>query len=59
MRDVIFKLRILALMLRDTFEGWKMSIWQRDLDGHYCCDGRECGCQGSSVRDVYNWEIRR
>lgn len=49
------KLRILLLLLRNAYSEWRTEIWPKDLDAPYCCDGRECGCYGSSLRDVYLW----
>lgn len=59
MSDLRLKLLILRVMLTEAYEGWRSSYWERDLDSHYCCDGHECGCQGSSIRDVWTWEITR
>ena len=53
MRDVITKLRILWFLLSEQFEMWRTDIWHNDLDSHYCCDGRECGCQAATSRDIY------
>jgi hypothetical protein len=54
MRDVITKLRILSLLLSEALEQWRTDIWDNDLDAHYCCDGRECGCQAATWRDIYS-----
>lgn len=53
MNQVIRKLRILTGMLRSVFESWREDVWARDLDGRYCCDGRECGCGGDTLGEVY------
>lgn len=53
------KLRILAWMLRGMFDQWRQEIWRHDLDAPYCCDGRECGCRGATLRDVYMWDVKR
>jgi len=58
MADIIFKLRVLRMLLSGTFEEWKRDVWRRDLDDSYCCDGRECGCQACSVRELYSWHIK-
>jgi hypothetical protein len=52
MRDLILKLQILCYWLADSFRSWRDQVWARDLDSQYCCDGRECGCYGATVRDV-------
>lgn len=53
MRDAMTKLRILWDLLNDTCEQWHSEVWSKDLDRRYCCDGRECGCCGATVRDIY------
>lgn len=55
MGDVIFKLRILRYLLAGAYEEWRASIWQRDLDSTYCCDGRECVCMATTVRELWSW----
>jgi hypothetical protein len=57
-RQTIDKLRILKAMLRGTFEKWHKEVWTHDLDARFCCDGRECGCQGSTLGDVYMWQVK-
>lgn len=52
MSDKLFKLRLLVTWMRVSFEEWRKEVWERDLDQRYCCDGRDCMCGGSSVRDV-------
>ena len=62
MRDWIFRLRVLARMLADTYGEWKAQFVGRDLDGYYCCAGQmldECGCHGSTVREVAEWSVLR
>lgn len=54
MNDAITKLGILWMLIRHTFSDWRRDIWRNDLDTHYCCDGRECGCGGMTWRDVYS-----
>jgi hypothetical protein len=51
--DLLFKLRVLRGLLRYQYETWLSEVWRKDLDDYYCCSGRECGCYGSTVRDVY------
>jgi hypothetical protein len=53
MKDNIMKLRILWVLLIEAYEQWRSDIWAHDLDAHYCCDGRECCCQGATWRDIY------
>lgn len=57
MADLIFKLRVLRYLLRSAFEEWRDSVWRRDLDANYCCDGRECGCAASTVREFWSWHV--
>lgn len=54
MRDLITKLRILRQLLAGAYEMWLKDIWANDLDSPYCCDGRECGCQAATWRDIYS-----
>ena len=54
MTDRIWKLRLLCSLLRETFEGWHRDVWKRDLDERYCCDGRECGCYGATIRELWS-----
>lgn len=49
----IRKLRILVSMLRSAFESWRTDVWPEDLDGRGCCDGRECGCYGATLGEMY------
>lgn len=56
MRDVLTKLSILWDLLRNAFDGWREYVWKHDLDARYCCDGRECGCDGTTVRELYRLE---
>lgn len=55
MHDVIVKLRILCDMLSSCIEDWRTNVWAKDLDKRYCCDGRECGCYGLTLRQVCEW----
>lgn len=56
MRNAFDKLRILAIFLRSDFDYWRKEIWPVDLDARACCDGRECGCGGSTHREYYLWQ---
>lgn len=53
LRDILDKLRILRDGVIGVYEWWKDDIWPRDLDETYCCDGRECGCGGVTVREAH------
>lgn len=57
MSDIAFKLRILRVLLANAYEEWRGTIWRKDLDGQYCCDGRECCCGGETIRDMWSWEL--
>ena len=59
MGDFIFKLRVLRYLLSAAFDEWRDSIWNRDLDSQYCCDGRECGCAASTVRELWSYYVER
>lgn len=59
MRDIILKLRVLLDWLRGTYEEWRKEVWRHDLDSRACCDGYECGCRGSSRRDLYTWHLTK
>lgn len=59
MEDRIFKIKILVWFISDAINNWKETVWQTDLDRQYCCNGRECGCQGVSTREVYNDMIKK
>lgn len=56
--DFFIKIKILRIVLCDgisqAFEYWKSEIWEKDLDALDCCDGRECCCQGKTIREVWN-----
>ena len=54
MKDLIFKLKILFLMLASAQEEWRKHVWERDLDSRDCCSGRECCCGGATVRDIWS-----
>ena len=59
MTDLQFKLRVLSVMLANAYEEWRDSIWKRDLDSAYCCDGRECCCGAETVREMWSWHLDR
>jgi len=59
MPDLIFKLRILRYLIANTYVEWRDSVWRRGLDDSYCCDGRECCCGASSVREVWSCHVDR
>ena len=58
MADMIFKLRVLRYLLSNAYEEWRDSVWNKDLDYPYCCDGRECGCAASTVRELWSWHVK-
>lgn len=47
------KVRILLNLIRGQFDFWRIEVLRRDLDELYCCTGRECGCFGATVGDVF------
>lgn len=53
MMDLFIKIYLLNFFWKNGFGEWKREIWEKELDQNYCCDGRECGCQGASVREMY------
>jgi hypothetical protein len=57
MVDTIEKLRILALILastaKDSYDFWRREVWNNDLDCSWCCNGKECGCGGQTIRQVF------
>lgn len=53
MRDLYLKLRILFGFFRAAFREWRTDVWPRELNEQYCCDGRECGCFGATVYEIY------
>lgn len=53
MRERIEKIVILWLFVKGAVRDWWDEVWQKDLDAPYCCDGRECGCGGMTVREVH------
>jgi len=56
MKDFILKLKILYRMVMNTYDDWKELIWTHDLDESYCCDGKECGCGGMSIKEI--WKVK-
>jgi len=59
MKDVLFKLRILYIDLYGAYEQWHIRIWTKDLDEQTCCDGRECGCMGSTIREEESFFLNK
>lgn len=55
--DIVFKFRLLVMLLHNAFEEWKREVWSRELDYPYCCDGRECGCMATTTRELYGWHL--
>lgn len=52
--QIIEKLKILFWLICDCASSWKTEIWNKDLDERFCCDGRECGCGGATIGDMYS-----
>lgn len=59
MGDAILKLRVLHEWLRAAYEEWRKEVWRHDLDSNACCDGHECGCGGSTRRELYTWHMTK
>lgn len=57
MVDIIFKLRVLRVLVSNAAIEWRDSIWKKDLDAQYCCDGRECCCGGETLREMWSWHL--
>lgn len=53
MPQVIDKIRILFGWWHDQFDFWRKEILHRDLDSYWCCNGRECGCGGGTIREMF------
>lgn len=47
-----------ALLLDPIPEIAKAHFTFQDLDGHYCCSGRECGCGGSTLREMLEYQSK-
>lgn len=58
MSDIIFKLRLLLMLLHNAFDEWREQIWKRELDAPYCCSGHECGCMATTTRELYGWHLK-
>lgn len=54
--DKLFKLKLLYIFIIDSLKAWKEFIWDVELDELYCCNGRECGCQGITNRQLIMWQ---
>ena len=55
MKNIIWKLSHLYTHLQDGYMNWKESIWDRDPEERYCCDGHMCACGGASVRETWDF----
>ena len=53
LRKIVFKVRILFMLLADTYNNWKSEIWKKDLNEYVCCDGDRCGCDGVTITELY------
>lgn len=56
LQDKWLSARILALHLRNAVAAWRV---ETRLDERMCCDGRECGCYGSTWRSFWKHELSR
>lgn len=56
--DWALRYKVLEVMLETARQEW-MHFCEQDLDGNFCCDGYMCGCQGSSVREMWTWQVER
>ena len=55
LKDAVFKARILIWLVRGAVHTWRTEVVPVELDSRYCCDGRECGCSGSTHRDIWSY----
>ena len=59
MRNIAWKLKVLYWHMVGAYDTWKTEVWARDPEERYCCDGGndrgECGCEGLSVRAVWDF----
>jgi len=46
------KIRLFFLYIMSALWQWKEDVWKMDLDGLYCCDGKECSCGGLTNREA-------
>lgn len=53
MIQIFRKLKLLPSFLTGAFNTWHTEVWKRDLDALYCCNGRECGCGGCTVGEIF------
>ena len=53
MRYRLKKIKVLWGLLLSTYEAWREDLWDRDLYENYCCDGRECACEGATVEEMW------
>lgn len=53
------KLKMLWLY-SGSFADWYREVWSQDEDAQMCCDGRMCGCYGSTYGDMWQhlWNHR-
>lgn len=57
--DTLFKVKCLfTIFLTSAFDDWKTNLWRKDLDSFYCCNGRECGCYGTTYRELYQRRMK-
>lgn len=59
MKDKYLKIKELFSRILYCVSGvckeWKTDLWDRDMDEEDCCSGRDCGCDGRTVRQNYKW----
>jgi hypothetical protein len=53
-KSFFIKIIILKNLLSVTYGEWKNQVWNNDIGSHFCCDGRECGCGGMTIREAYD-----
>lgn len=59
MRNLAWKLRVLANFIGDAVRSWREEVWVHDPDSPACCSGNPgppdfCGCMGVTRREVYS-----
>ncbi len=57
MKDKYLKIKELVnrilYAIKYDYKDWKENVWAREFDEYDCCNGRECGCEGRTVRQNY------
>jgi len=58
--DAFLKIKwLFTVFILPAFDDWKSNLWRKDLDSRYCCDGHECGCYGTTYREMYSRKVDR